>query len=158
VGLSARAFPAWESVAGRARPQSGSMIGSLVPPVVVAYEEFGDVPGEAPFRGEEDLVASAADGRRSEFVTARRCARRALAKLGLPSMPIRQGPSREPLWPAGIAGSITHCAGYRAAAVAELAALAGLGIDAEPNAPLPRSGSTMPVPAVRTDHLCHLDL
>jgi 4'-phosphopantetheinyl transferase EntD len=36
-----------------------------------------------------------------------------------------------------VAGSITHCAGYRAAAVAYLTDVAGIGLDAEPNAPLP---------------------
>ena len=34
-------------------------------------------------------------------------------------------------------GSITHCAGYRACAVARAAHVAGVGIDAEPHAPLP---------------------
>lgn len=34
-------------------------------------------------------------------------------------------------------GSITHCAGYRASAVAHLTDVAGIGLDAEPNAPLP---------------------
>ncbi|MEU4428968.1 4'-phosphopantetheinyl transferase superfamily protein, partial [Actinoplanes sp. NPDC024001] len=33
--------------------------------------------------------------------------------------------------------SITHCAGYRAAAVAEATSLASIGIDAEPDEPLP---------------------
>jgi 4'-phosphopantetheinyl transferase EntD len=41
------------------------------------------------------------------------------------------------LWPAGVVGSITHCRGYRACAVAWSEQVAGLGIDAEPNEPLP---------------------
>jgi 4'-phosphopantetheinyl transferase EntD len=113
------------------------VIRSLLPPRVVAYEEFTDLPGEAPFPGEEDLIANAVEGRRREFITARRCARRALADLGHPPAPIRSGPRREARWPAGVAGSITHCPGYRAAAVVRLADLAGVGIDAEPNGPLP---------------------
>jgi 4'-phosphopantetheinyl transferase EntD len=113
------------------------MIESLLPPTVVAFEEFADIPGEAAFPGEEDLIANAVDARRREFITARRCARRALAQLGHPPAPIRPGPRREPLWPAGVAGSITHCAGYRAAAVARAGDLAALGIDAEPDDPLP---------------------
>lgn len=47
------------------------------------------------------------------------------------------GPAGEPLWPAGFRGSITHCAGYVAVAVAPEAALPCLGVDAEPAAPLP---------------------
>jgi 4'-phosphopantetheinyl transferase EntD len=39
------------------------------------------------------------------------------------------------VWPAGVTGSLTHCAGYRAAAVSR-SALA-VGIDAEPHGPLP---------------------
>lgn len=113
------------------------MIEELLPPGVVAVEAFADVPGEPPFPGEEDLIANAVEGRRREFVTARRCAREALAKLGHPPAPIRPGPKREPLWPAGVAGTITHCKGYRAAAVAPLTLLASIGIDAEPNGPLP---------------------
>jgi 4'-phosphopantetheinyl transferase EntD len=109
----------------------------LLPDVVVVGEAFDDRPGEAPFPGEEDLIARAVDGRRREFVTARRLARAALAELGYPPAPIRTGPNREPIWPAGVVGALTHCAGYRAAAVARRADLAALGIDAEPNAPLP---------------------
>jgi 4'-phosphopantetheinyl transferase EntD len=113
------------------------VIDDLVPAGVVVVEAFADVPGEEVFPGEEALVARAVEGRRREFVTARRCAREALGKLGYPAAPILQGPKREPRWPAGVAGAITHCTGYRAAAVAPLSVLASVGIDAEPNGPLP---------------------
>ncbi|MEU8262513.1 4'-phosphopantetheinyl transferase superfamily protein [Micromonospora sp. NPDC048999] len=113
------------------------MIETLLPPTVVTVEAFSDLPGEAPYPGEEDLIAKAVEGRRREFVTARRCAREALAHLGYAPAPIRPGPKREPLWPAGVVGSITHCASYRAAAVARDTALASLGIDAEPHGVLP---------------------
>ncbi|MEU7796529.1 4'-phosphopantetheinyl transferase superfamily protein [Micromonospora sp. BL1] len=113
------------------------MIGALLPAGALAVEAFADVPDEAPYPGEEDLVARAVAARRQEFVTARRCAREALARLGYAPAPIRPGPRREPVWPAGVVGSITHCTGYRAAAVAPAGALAGLGIDAEPHEPLP---------------------
>ena len=43
----------------------------------------------------------------------------------------------EPILPDGLAGSITHCNGYRGAAVARTDAVVSLGIDAEPHAPLP---------------------
>ncbi|MFI7302800.1 4'-phosphopantetheinyl transferase [Micromonospora aurantiaca] len=113
------------------------MIGALLPAGALAVEAFADVPDEAPYPGEEDLVARAVVARRQEFVTARRCAREALARLGYAPAPIRPGPRREPVWPDGVVGSITHCAGYRAAAVAPAGTLAGLGIDAEPHEPLP---------------------
>jgi 4'-phosphopantetheinyl transferase EntD len=113
------------------------VIEQLLPPVVEVVEAVTDEVGEAVFPGEEDLVANAVDGRRREFITARRCAREALGRLGYAPAPIRSGPRRQPRWPAGVVGSITHCAGYRAAAVASAAALASLGIDAEPHGPLP---------------------
>ncbi|HWS37588.1 MAG TPA: 4'-phosphopantetheinyl transferase superfamily protein [Actinoplanes sp.] len=113
------------------------MLGSLLPSSVTTAEAYTDDPAETVFPGEEDLIVKASDGRRREFLTGRRCAREALAALGLPAVPIRPGPRREPLWPAGVVGSITHCAGYRAAAVARTADVTGLGVDAEPHAPLP---------------------
>jgi enterobactin synthetase component D / holo-[acyl-carrier protein] synthase len=113
------------------------VIEPLLPPAVVAVEAFEDLPGDAPFPGEEDLIARSVEVRRREFITARRCARAALRAFGHPEAPIPTGPQREPRWPAGMTGSITHCAGYRAAAVARTADVDLLGIDAEPNAPLP---------------------
>jgi 4'-phosphopantetheinyl transferase EntD len=113
------------------------MIEQLLPDGVVAVEAFEDLPGEMVFPGEEDLVANAVEGRRREFVTARRCAREALAELGHAPAAIRSGPKREPQWPAGVVGSITHTAGFRAAAVAPRSIFASLGIDSEQNGPLP---------------------
>lgn len=86
---------------------------------------------------EETVVGRAVEKRRREFTTARACAREALAQLGQPRQPIPSGSRGEPLWPAGIVGSITHCDGYRACAVARSSDLATLGVDAEPNQPLP---------------------
>jgi 4'-phosphopantetheinyl transferase EntD len=121
---------------GTAHPPGRTVLEALLPPAVVAVEAFGDVPGEAPFPGEEDLVARAVEGRRREFITARRCARTALRAFGHPDAPILPGARREPQWPAGMTGSITHCAGYRAAAVARATDVRLIGIDAEPHAPL----------------------
>lgn len=75
--------------------------------------------------------------RRLEFTAARVYARRALASLGVPPLPLLRGPDRQPLWPAGIVGSITHCATYCAVAVAPSTMFQSIGIDAEPNQPLP---------------------
>lgn len=113
------------------------MIEALLPWPVVAVEAYEDVPGEEPFPGEEHLIARAVEGRRREFITARRCAREALRAFGYQDAPIRPGPKRAPQWPPGMTGSITHCAGYRAAAVAHAADVDLIGIDAEPNDPLP---------------------
>ncbi|MEW2443779.1 4'-phosphopantetheinyl transferase family protein [Micromonospora marina] len=132
------------------------MIEALLPAGAAVVEAFTDVPDEAPFPGEEDLVARAVAARRQEFVTARRCAREALARLGYAPAPIRPGPRREPVWPDGVVGSITHCTGYRAAAVAPAGALAGLGIDAEPHEPLPDGVAGVVLTAGEPDRLAAL--
>ena len=113
------------------------MIELLLPTGVLVVEAFEDVADEAVFPGEEDLIQNAVESRRREFVTSRRCAREALARLGRTPVPIRAGPSREPRWPDGLVGSITHTTGFRAAAVASQKVAASIGIDTEQNAPLP---------------------
>ncbi|CCK30433.1 hypothetical protein BN159_6054 [Streptomyces davaonensis JCM 4913] len=116
------------------------MIADLVPLGVHAGEAFGDDGPDAAvdlFPAERALVDGVLDDRRAEFTTVRGCARRALASLGVPPGPLVPGPLGAPVWPAGIVGSMTHCPGYRAAAVARAADFAGLGIDAEPCRSLP---------------------
>ncbi|MFE0778422.1 4'-phosphopantetheinyl transferase [Streptomyces sp. NPDC058861] len=98
---------------------------------------YADVPEECPYPEERALVASAVSKRVQEFTTGRHCARRALARLGVPAGPILRGAWGAPAWPDRIRGSITHCTGYRAAAVAEASSVAAIGIDAEPHAALP---------------------
>jgi 4'-phosphopantetheinyl transferase EntD len=113
------------------------VIGELMPAGVAVADATGPLPGEALLPEEEPLVAKAVGKRRAEFTTVRTCARIALAELGIPPGPLLSGPKREPLWPAGIVGSITHCDGYRAVAVARAEQLASVGIDAEPHLALP---------------------
>jgi 4'-phosphopantetheinyl transferase EntD len=112
------------------------MIEEILPPQVAAVEAFGDLL-DPLFPQEEALVVKAVAKRRAEFTTGRACARAALARLGLPRVPIPQGARGAPDWPDGVVGSITHCAGYRASAVARVADVLSLGVDAEPDAPLP---------------------
>jgi len=95
-----------------------------------------------PLAVEEALLAAGwADKRRVEFAAARRCARRALAELGITNFPLLAGPDRAPIWPEQVVGSITHtdgvASGYCGVAVASRRLAAGLGIDAEPRQPLP---------------------
>ncbi|MBK0372579.1 4'-phosphopantetheinyl transferase [Streptomyces californicus] len=113
------------------------MIERILPGRVVGYETSTDPPEAVLLAEEEPVVRDAVPKRRDEFTTGRYCARRALAGLGLPERPLLSGPRGEPLWPEGVAGSITHCDGYRAAAVARTEDAVSLGIDAEPHQPLP---------------------
>lgn len=113
------------------------MIGEILPEAVASAEAFGDPPDAALLPAEEALVARAVPKRRREFATGRHCARSALGALGLPPEPILRGQGGAPQWPPGIVGSITHCAGYRAAAVARAGQVLTIGLDAEPAQPLP---------------------
>ncbi|WP_121750155.1 4'-phosphopantetheinyl transferase superfamily protein [Streptomyces sp. E2N166] len=115
------------------------MIEELLPDTVVTVEAHGqDDAGHLPLYPEEEaLVARAVAKRRREFTLVRSCARRAMEKLGVPAQPVLTGERGAPRWPAGLAGSMTHCDGYCAAALVRATDLASLGIDAEPDGPLP---------------------
>lgn len=114
------------------------MIERLLPAdVSCAATRAETVPDGTLFPEEEALVAKSVAKRRNDFATARACARRAMAGLGLPPVAVLHGHRGRPLWPEGIVGSLTHCHGYRAAALARGEAVLSLGIDAEPHAPLP---------------------
>ena len=115
----------------------GQVIEAILPPEAHAASARQDDDSAVLFPEEAAVIARAVDRRRREFATGRACARAALASLGIPACPILPGTRGAPQWPAGIVGSITHCDGYRAAAVARSADLLTVGIDAEPNAELP---------------------
>ena len=105
----------------------------LMPPeVAVASETDPSVAGPL-FACEEAAVHHAIASRRTEFAVGRTCARRALAQLGAAPAPICVGTMREPLWPEGFVGSITHCRSFWAAAAARSSALSALGLDAAIN-------------------------
>lgn len=118
--------------------ESWGLIGKVVPPLTSSAEALIEMPPAELFPDEAEVVLKAVEKRRREFSVGRELARRALASLGHPPVPVLVGTGREPLWPDGIIGSITHCHTYCAAAVRRVdAAIIGLGIDAEPNEPLP---------------------
>lgn len=113
------------------------MIDAILPGAVIAVEAREDPIDIVLFPAEEASVGQAVEKRRREFTTARGCAREALSQLGLPPAAIPNGERGEPCWPAGVVGSITHCDGYRACAIARSADTLTIGIDAELHAELP---------------------
>jgi 4'-phosphopantetheinyl transferase EntD len=114
-----------------------SVLGDLLPPPVVAVARTDDDPDAVLAPDEEPAVERAVATRRAEFTTARACARDALVRLGAPAVAVPVGERRAPVWPHGVVGAITHCAGFRAAAVAWSADVRSVGLDAEPHAALP---------------------
>jgi enterobactin synthetase component D / holo-[acyl-carrier protein] synthase len=113
------------------------MIEYIIPPEVASVASRGDGMLTWLYPEEAAQIRGAVDTRLREFASARTCARLAIAKLGLPTAPILRGAWREPIWADGIVGSITHCRGYRAAAVAKQRDILSIGIDAEPDEQLP---------------------
>ena len=113
------------------------ILSDILPPTVRSIEAYTDLPADDLFPEEAALVARALERRRREFATVRRCARKALADLGFPEAPILPGLRNEPRWPDGVVGSMTHCEGFRGAAVARSSDVAAVGIDAEPHRRLP---------------------
>nr|WBQ01631.1 Tmn23 [Streptomyces sp.] len=119
-----------------AAAEPARLLQQLLPDAVTAAEAFSDPPeppAERLYPEEAQAVARAVPHRQAEFATVRQCARRALGTLGVEPAPLLPGRRGAPQWPAGIVGSMTHCAGYRAAAVARRGDVLGVGIDAEPN-------------------------
>jgi 4'-phosphopantetheinyl transferase EntD len=114
-----------------------SSLAGILPPGVALAEWTDTVEPPPLLPAEAALAASPSLGRRRELRASRACARLALARLGVAPAPVLRGPDREPIWPEGVVGSITHCPGYCAAAGARRGAVAAIGIDAEEHAPLP---------------------
>jgi 4'-phosphopantetheinyl transferase EntD len=115
-----------------------TLLSDVLPDKVAAAEMYDDPPDLTPLPEEEPLIAKSVAKRRNEFVTVRYCARQALEELGVPPVPILKGEKGEPCWPDGVVGSLTHCDGYRGAAVGRHDAMRSVGIDAEPHDVLPR--------------------
>ncbi|MEU5717058.1 4'-phosphopantetheinyl transferase superfamily protein [Streptomyces sp. NPDC020403] len=114
------------------------MIERLLPAEVACADTYEtEAPAGTLYPEEAALVATSVAKRRHEFAAVRGCARRAMVALGLPPSPVLRGHRGMPLWPEGFVGSMTHCEGYRAAVLARASDVRGLGIDAEPNEPLP---------------------
>ncbi|MEU3448144.1 4'-phosphopantetheinyl transferase superfamily protein [Streptomyces thermolilacinus] len=132
------------------------MMDLLLPSEVCVAEAFHDPPDLPLLGAEAEQVSRAVDKRRREFTTVRWCARRALAGLGIGPVPIPRGERGAPVWPDRVVGSMTHCQGYRAAAVARDTDLRSLGIDAEDHLPLPDGVLGLVASDAERDHLAGL--
>lgn len=111
------------------------MIERILPDGVVAVSTRADLD-VALLPEEQTALGRAVEKRRREFTTVRACARTAYERLGVAASAVTSGERGEPRWSPGAVGSITHCDGYRACALARASEFAAIGIDAEPNLPL----------------------
>jgi enterobactin synthetase component D len=101
----------------------------------VTFDLDDPVEVGAQFPGAElpNALAAAVRKRQVEFLAGRFCAREALRVCSPEQVdvPIGIGPGREPLWPDGIVGSITHTHGYASVAVARTSLARAIGLDVE---------------------------
>lgn len=75
-------------------------------------------------------IAAAIAKRQADFLAGRMMAKLAQQALGLPPCPVAIGANRAPVWPDGLAGSISHARGF-CASIAVPSALGTPGIDIE---------------------------
>lgn len=112
------------------------MAGALFPDGVgLGVMAIGASPD--PWPEEASAMTAAVEHRRLEFAAGRAAARAALVAAGLPAAAIPVGEDRAPIWPEGSVGSITHGEEYALAVAAPGGLVQGLGIDVEPDSPLP---------------------
>jgi Phosphopantetheinyl transferase component of siderophore synthetase len=79
----------------------------------------------------DSSLANAVIKRKSEFLAGRYCAKQALLSLGIENFSVGIGASRNPLWPSGVKGSISHCCQAAIAVVTQNSDVLGVGIDME---------------------------
>ncbi len=84
-----------------------------------------------------EVLPGAVPARLAEFAAGRSAARAAMQALGHAPAAIPMAKTRAPIWPQGITGSISHCAGACFAIVGKISEYQGLGIDLEPDFHLP---------------------
>ena len=85
---------------------------------------------------EEALVEKAVDKRKREFRAGRNAAHALFARQGIEHPHLLKGFQREPAWPNGWVGSISHTQGLCVAAIASSQRYSSIGVDAEQATPL----------------------
>jgi 4'-phosphopantetheinyl transferase EntD len=118
-----------------------AILARLLPTGIAVAEAAGDElsAGELPplWPEESDGIGPrAVTARRVSYHWGRALARRAMVQLGSAPAAVPKGATREPRWPEGLVGSITHCDDYCAAAVGRAQEWLAVGIDAELVRPL----------------------
>ncbi|MEY4667510.1 MAG: hypothetical protein RL518_209 [Pseudomonadota bacterium] len=79
---------------------------------------------------QEALGDAVSPKRKQDFILGRAAARQSLAAIGFPVVsPVLRGEQREPLWPVGVVGSISHSGSYGVAVAAWQQDVPALGVD-----------------------------
>jgi 4'-phosphopantetheinyl transferase EntD len=114
-------------------PQISAALTALFPHGAVCAELMGRGDPQSLLPAEAQFLGRAVASRREEFAAGRACARRVLRELGIADFALGVAEDRRPVWPIGIAGSITHTKGFAAAVVARSSVLRSVGLDTEKN-------------------------
>lgn len=110
---------------------SSDLLLGLFQPGIVAMETrvAGDTSDLSPL--EAGHIGQAVPKRAREFAAGRLCARRALERLDHPGWDLLVAPDRTPIWPQGIAGSISHTTGFCGAVAGPRRIFSAIGFDVE---------------------------
>lgn len=111
-------------------------ISSTLPGPIVAHGGPIDMLQSPLHPLERVEIRNAVPKRVQEFTAGRTCARIALGRLGYEDVAIPVGKRRQPVWPEGIAGSISHAGNHCIAAVCTRNHFTSLGVDIEQATPL----------------------
>ncbi len=106
---------------------------SIVPSNVACASVSISNDSTSPYAVEITAMRKAVAQRRYEFFAGRKAARQALGKLGIEPLAIPIGLQRDPVWPKGIVGAITHTHDHAVAIVASANCFRGVGLDLEKN-------------------------
>jgi 4'-phosphopantetheinyl transferase EntD len=108
-----------------------SVLRGLFPHATFVAEDVPRLADDELYPEERDHVRGAVASRRAEFATARLCARRGLAAMGVAPVPLVPAGDRAPTWPDGVVGSISHTREYCAVVLGRRPPLLSLGLDVE---------------------------
>lgn len=89
---------------------------SLIPGAVLVSASYDEATFSDALFAQLDIpqpstLSRAVPRRKAEFLAGRTMTQAAMAGLGLPPRPVDTTPSRAPLWPEGLSGSISHARG-----------------------------------------------
>jgi 4'-phosphopantetheinyl transferase EntD len=108
-----------------------------VPGVLIGHRVISPGDEDALRETEASSVSSEVARVRRASGAARIVARRLLMQLGYPDTQVPKGPGGEPVWPAGVVGSLAHDEEIAVAAVGLQRDFASIGVDVEPAEALP---------------------
>jgi 4'-phosphopantetheinyl transferase EntD len=100
----------------------GSVTGKIIP--IDDHQSYLNID-------EASIIASASIKRKLEFSSGRYCAKKLLEQYNHTNISILPGQNREPVWPDGIIGSISHCKDLCGAVINKRTEIHSIGFDIE---------------------------